>query len=173
MVTIAGYRPMTKVSATEFQNQVGRYIDAAQREPVTVTSHGRDRVVLVSPELYHRLTGGVAFPLRAYRLRDAPTSNGRPERLKDPVAIALSVVNTSTPQAVNRRELRDAIRNPRSKHRAHARLLLDEVNENVLAGMVARKFVTWADLARLANRAGIGNREKETLIRQMAGLALD
>jgi prevent-host-death family protein len=164
---------MTKVSATEFQNQVGRYIDAAQREPVTVTSHGRDRVVLLSPELYRRLQAGVASPPAAYRLRDAPTTNGRPERLKDPVAIALSVVNTSTPHAVNRRELRDAIRNPRTRHRAHARLLLDEVNENVLAGMVARKFMTWADLAGLAQRVGIGNREKATLIRQMAGFTLE
>ncbi len=164
---------MTKVSATEFQNQVGRYIDAAQREPVTVTSHGRDRVVLLSPELYRRLTAADASARpAAYRLLDAPHAGGRPERLKDPVAIALSVVNTSTPHAINRRELRDAIRNPRTRHRAHARLLINELSANVLAGLVASKFTTWSDLAKLARRVGTGDREKETLIRRMAGVAL-
>lgn len=164
---------MTKVSATEFQNQVGRYIDAAQRGPVTVTSHGRDRVVLLSPELYRRLTAPDA-PARpiTYRLRYASDPTGRPDRLTDPVAIALSVVNTSTPNVINRRELRDAIVNPRTRHRAHARLLINELSENVLAGLVAHKFVAWSDLAKLARRVGIDNREKETFIRRMAGLAL-
>ena len=164
---------MTKVSATEFQNQVGRYIDAAQREPVTVTSHGRDRVVLLSPELYRRLAAGsVSARPVTYRLRNAPDTGGRPARVTDPVAIALSVINTSTPYAINRRELHEAIRKPRTRHRAHARLLLNEVNENVLAGLVAHKFVSWDDLAKLAKRVGVDDREKETLIRQMAGVAL-
>jgi prevent-host-death family protein len=164
---------MTKVSATEFQNRVGRYIDAAQREPVTVTSHGRDRVVLLSPELYLQLTTGAGARPTAYRLRHASSPRGGPERVRDPVAVALSVVNTSTPNVINRRELRDAILNPRTRHRAHARLLVNELSANALARLVTRKFVSWKDLAALARRVGIDDREKETLIRRMAGLALE
>jgi len=46
---------MPSVSSTEFQRNPGLYQDLAQREPVTVTSHGRERTVLLSAEEYHRL----------------------------------------------------------------------------------------------------------------------
>ena len=46
---------MIKVSALEFQRQFGRYHDLARREPVLVTRHGRDTVVLLSTEEYARL----------------------------------------------------------------------------------------------------------------------
>jgi len=46
---------MPSVSSTEFQRNPGLYQDLAQREPVTVTNHGRERTVLLSAEEYRRL----------------------------------------------------------------------------------------------------------------------
>ena len=46
---------MPSVSSTEFQRNPGLYQDLAQREPVTVTAHGRERTVLLSAEEYRRL----------------------------------------------------------------------------------------------------------------------
>lgn len=48
---------MTRVSATEFKNNIGVFSDAAMTEPVIITSHQRDRLVLLSAEEYRRLTG--------------------------------------------------------------------------------------------------------------------
>ena len=48
---------MTRVTATEFKNNVGALSDAAMREPVIITSHQRDRLVLISADEYRRLTG--------------------------------------------------------------------------------------------------------------------
>ena len=48
---------MTRVTATEFKNNVGAFSDAAMREPVIITSHNRDRLVLLSAEEYSRLAG--------------------------------------------------------------------------------------------------------------------
>lgn len=47
---------MTRVSATEFKNNIGAFSDAAMTEPVIITSHQRDRLVLMSAEEYRRLT---------------------------------------------------------------------------------------------------------------------
>ena len=46
---------MLKVSAAEFQRNIGRYQDVALREPVAVTSNGRDSCVLISSDEYDRL----------------------------------------------------------------------------------------------------------------------
>lgn len=46
---------MPRITATEFQQNVGAYSDAAQREPVIITHHNRDRLVLMSAEAYARL----------------------------------------------------------------------------------------------------------------------
>lgn len=48
---------MTRVTATEFKNNIGAFSDAAMREPVIITSHDRDRLVLLSAEEYSRLVG--------------------------------------------------------------------------------------------------------------------
>ncbi|WP_373947329.1 type II toxin-antitoxin system prevent-host-death family antitoxin [Paracoccus marcusii] len=48
---------MTRVSATDFKNNIGAYSDAAMSEPVIITSHHRDRLVLLSADEYRRLTG--------------------------------------------------------------------------------------------------------------------
>lgn len=47
---------MTRVTATEFKNNIGAFSDAAMQAPVIITSHQRDRLVLLSAEEYHRLT---------------------------------------------------------------------------------------------------------------------
>lgn len=44
-----------RVTATDFQNAVGRYSDKALSEPVTITKQGRDHLVLLSAEEYERL----------------------------------------------------------------------------------------------------------------------
>jgi prevent-host-death family protein len=44
-----------KVSAAEFQRNIGRYQDLALREPVAVTRNGRESCVLLSTEEYRRL----------------------------------------------------------------------------------------------------------------------
>jgi prevent-host-death family protein len=46
---------MVKVSSAEFQKNFGRYQDVALTQPVTVTRNGRDRMVMLSVEEYHRL----------------------------------------------------------------------------------------------------------------------
>lgn len=48
---------MTRVTATEFKQNIGAFSDAAMSEPVIITNHDRDRLVLLSAEEYRRLTG--------------------------------------------------------------------------------------------------------------------
>ncbi len=46
---------MASISAAELQKHFGRYREIAQREPVSVTSHGRESVVILSAHEYARL----------------------------------------------------------------------------------------------------------------------
>ena len=46
---------MLKVSAAEFQRNIGRYQDIALREPIAVTRNGRESCVLLSMDEYRRL----------------------------------------------------------------------------------------------------------------------
>ena len=46
---------MIKVSAAEFQRNIGRYQDMALTQPVVVIRNGRERIVMISTEEYHRL----------------------------------------------------------------------------------------------------------------------
>jgi prevent-host-death family protein len=45
----------TKISAAEFQNNFGRYAEAARADPVVITRYGRDDLVVLSAAQYHRL----------------------------------------------------------------------------------------------------------------------
>jgi prevent-host-death family protein len=45
----------TKISAAEFQNNFGRYADAARAGPVVVTRYGRDELVVLSAAEYERM----------------------------------------------------------------------------------------------------------------------
>lgn len=47
---------MVRVSASQFQKEFGRLRAVAHREPVVITSHGRDDIVLMSADDYLRLT---------------------------------------------------------------------------------------------------------------------
>jgi prevent-host-death family protein len=46
---------MTRVSAAEFQRAFGQLSDKAINQPVAITKHGRDHLVLLSAEEYTRL----------------------------------------------------------------------------------------------------------------------
>jgi antitoxin Phd len=41
---------MVKMTSVEAQNQFGKLIDTAQREPVAITRHGRTAAFVVSPQ---------------------------------------------------------------------------------------------------------------------------
>lgn len=47
--------PNLSISSAEFQKGFGRVREAALREPVTITNHGRDSLVLMSADEYQRL----------------------------------------------------------------------------------------------------------------------
>jgi prevent-host-death family protein len=46
---------VTKVTASEFQQAFGQLSDRARREPVVITKHGRDSLVVMSAEEWARL----------------------------------------------------------------------------------------------------------------------
>lgn len=47
---------MRTVTATEYSKKVGFFQTIAQREPIVITSHGREETVLISADEYRRLT---------------------------------------------------------------------------------------------------------------------
>ena len=49
------YMETLKVSAADFQRNIGRYQDIALRQPVAVTRNGRESCVLISVEEFNRL----------------------------------------------------------------------------------------------------------------------
>jgi prevent-host-death family protein len=57
---------MVRVSAAELQKQFGAYSEKAQREPVTITKHGRDSLVLVSSETFEKLREAYFAPKHYY-----------------------------------------------------------------------------------------------------------
>jgi prevent-host-death family protein len=46
---------MVTITAAELQNHFGKWRERAQREPVSITHHGRETLVVMSAEEYHRL----------------------------------------------------------------------------------------------------------------------
>jgi PHD/YefM family antitoxin component YafN of YafNO toxin-antitoxin module len=63
--------PNVSVSSAEFLKSYGRISDTAVREPVSITSHGRERLVLLSAEEYRRLKQNDRVALYAWELSDA------------------------------------------------------------------------------------------------------
>jgi PHD/YefM family antitoxin component YafN of YafNO toxin-antitoxin module len=47
-----------QVTTAEFIKNYGTLADKALREPITITKNGKDRLVLMSVELYQRLKDG-------------------------------------------------------------------------------------------------------------------
>jgi prevent-host-death family protein len=72
-----------KVTSTEFQQNIGRYQDAAQQEPVAITKNGRLHSVLVSAAFFEMvMKGRVARPVEDLdddTLRAIAGSNVSPE----------------------------------------------------------------------------------------------
>jgi len=66
---------MVTITAAELQKRFGRYRDMALREPVSVTHHGRESLVMLSAEEYKRL--------RALDTREAFYTHEFPEDLLD------------------------------------------------------------------------------------------
>ncbi len=46
---------ITRVTASEFQKEYGRYSTLAKRQAVTITNHGRPELVVLDAEEYERL----------------------------------------------------------------------------------------------------------------------
>ena len=55
----------TRVTSTEFSNKLGLYFQKAMSEPVTITHHGRDSLVVMSAEEYKRLKRRGRYVYRA------------------------------------------------------------------------------------------------------------
>lgn len=63
---------MTKsISTTEFMSNFGKYHDEARHHPITLTKHGRPSVVVVSADLYERMTAN-SDPRRVYATGEMP-----------------------------------------------------------------------------------------------------
>jgi prevent-host-death family protein len=63
--------PSVKVSSGDFLKSYGRFTETALREPVMITSHGRDRLVLLSADEYRRLKDKDRTPLYPWELSDS------------------------------------------------------------------------------------------------------
>lgn len=59
-----------KVSSADFIKNYGTLADKALQEPVTITRNGRDRLVLISSEEYHRMRASYRRARRADELAD-------------------------------------------------------------------------------------------------------
>jgi PHD/YefM family antitoxin component YafN of YafNO toxin-antitoxin module len=64
---------MVAVSATEFAKNFGRYKEAAQRQPIAITSYGRTSGYFVSAHEYAELQRLRALERRVYRITELPT----------------------------------------------------------------------------------------------------
>ncbi|SCX01979.1 MULTISPECIES: type II toxin-antitoxin system prevent-host-death family antitoxin [Agrobacterium] len=62
------------ISTAEFMRHFGRYHDEAQKEPITLTKHGRPSVVVIPIDLFEKLAG-------SQDLRKAYAANEMPEDL--------------------------------------------------------------------------------------------
>jgi prevent-host-death family protein len=60
--------PNITVSSGDFLKSYGRIVEAALREPVAITSHGRERLVLLSAEEYRRLKANEQTALYPWEL---------------------------------------------------------------------------------------------------------
>ena len=63
---------MSTFSALEAKNRLGQILDAAQREPVTITRHGRPAVVVLAVQDYEALLEGQAEKTSAAKKKTKP-----------------------------------------------------------------------------------------------------
>ena len=57
-------------TATEVQKGFGEYIDKALREPVMITRHNRETVVMLSAETYKEMRAALSKALYAHEVPD-------------------------------------------------------------------------------------------------------
>jgi PHD/YefM family antitoxin component YafN of YafNO toxin-antitoxin module len=63
--------PNVRVSSGEFLKAYGRISETALREPVSITNHGRERLVLLSADEYRRLKRNDRVALHPSELSEA------------------------------------------------------------------------------------------------------
>lgn len=63
--------PNVRVSSGEFLRSYGRIVETALREPVAITSHGRERLVLLAADEYERLKANDRASLHPWELSDS------------------------------------------------------------------------------------------------------
>jgi prevent-host-death family protein len=63
---------MVAITATEFAKNFGRYKEAAQREPIAITSYGRTSGYFVSAQEYAELQRLRSLERRAYSINELP-----------------------------------------------------------------------------------------------------
>jgi len=61
---------MPSARATEVRKRFGKYVDIAQREPVTITRHDRETVVMVSAARFRELERALSASLFAHEVPD-------------------------------------------------------------------------------------------------------
>jgi len=61
---------MITVSSADCQRHFGMYSDKALQEPISITRNGRERLVMVSAEEYHRLKRNSRIALSVAELTD-------------------------------------------------------------------------------------------------------
>lgn len=59
-------------TTTDLNKHLGDVLDAAAREPVAITRHGKTRFIIASAEYYERLQG-IAETRRAFKTEQIPT----------------------------------------------------------------------------------------------------
>jgi prevent-host-death family protein len=93
-----GIPAMTRVTALELHQKLGQTIDKARLEPVVVTKHDRDHVVIVSAERYEamartmrrvRLTGSLTDRERALAAKGKVPSKKAQKRYLAELALAV------------------------------------------------------------------------------------
>ena len=62
--------PSVTISSGDFLKAYGRIVETALREPVAITSHGRERLVLLSADEYRRLKANDRTSLYPWELSD-------------------------------------------------------------------------------------------------------
>jgi len=61
---------MREATTTEVQKHFGEYIDAAILEPVTITRHNRETVVMISATRFKEMQEALSKPMYAHEISD-------------------------------------------------------------------------------------------------------
>lgn len=61
---------MSSATTTDVQKRFGEYVDLALREPVTITRHNRETVVMVSAARFREMEAALSRPMFAHEVPD-------------------------------------------------------------------------------------------------------